>query len=59
LDEPFHEKGELSATAELRRRFPGIAGHAQARASARTIAGWQPSPATPCAVVPLRPGEGR
>jgi len=56
----FHEEGELSAVIELRRRFPGITDHAQARLCVRTIAGWQPSPATPCpVVVPLRPGKNR
>ena len=55
----FHEEGELSAMIELRQRFPGIADHAQARACVRTIAGWQPPPAAPCPVVPLRPGKGR
>jgi len=55
----FHEEGELSAIIELRQRFPGITDHAQARACARTIAGWQPSPAAPRLVVPLRSGKGR
>jgi len=55
----FHEEGELSAIIELRQRFPGITDHAQARACARTIAGWQPPPAAPCPAVPLRPGKGR
>ena len=56
----FHEEGELSAAIELRRRFPGIADHAEARACVRTIAGWQQSAlATPCPVVPLRPGKRR
>ncbi len=54
----FHEEGELSAIIELRQRFPGITGHAKARACARIIAGWQP-PAAPCPVVPLRPGKDR
>ena len=53
----FHEEGELSAVIELRRRFPGI-DHAQARACARTIAGWTP-PAAPCPAVPPRPGGNR
>lgn len=54
------EESELSAVIELRRRFPGIAGHAEARACVRTIAGWhQPPPARPCAVVPLHPGKRR
>ncbi len=55
----FHEEGELSAIIELRQRFPGITDHAQARACARTIAGWRPLPAAPCSVVPLRPDKGR
>ncbi len=55
----FHEEGELSAVIELRRRFPGIAAPAEARACARTIAGWQPAPAASCPVVPLRPDKGR
>ena len=55
----FHEKGELSAIIKLRQCFPGITDHAQARACARTIAGWQPPPAAPCPVVPLRSGKGR
>ena len=55
----FHEEGELSAMIELRQRFPGIADHAQARACVRTIAGWQPPPATPCPVLLLRAGKGR
>ena len=45
----FHEEGELSA----------ITDHAQTRVCARTIAGWQPLPAAPCPVVPLRPGKNR
>ena len=55
----FHEEGELSAIIELRQRFPGITDHARARACVRTIAGWQPPPAVPCPMVPLRPGKGR
>ena len=55
----FHEEGELSAIIELRHRFPGITDHAKARACARTIAGWQPTPTAPCTVVPLRPGKSR
>ena len=52
----FLEEGELTAAIELRRLFPGIPDNAQARAHARTIAGWQPLPAHPApgAVVPLR-----
>jgi len=55
----FHEEGELSAIIELRQRFPGITDHAEARACARTIAGWTPSPAAPRPVVPVRPGKSR
>lgn len=55
----FHKEGELSAIIELRQRFPGITDHVQARACARTIAGWAPPPAAPCPVVPLHPGKRR
>jgi hypothetical protein len=41
----FDQGGELSAAVELRRLFPGITDNAKARECARTIAGWQPSPA--------------
>lgn len=41
----FREEGELSAIIELRQRFPGITDHAEARACARSVAGWQPPPA--------------
>jgi hypothetical protein len=40
----FEESGELSAVAELRRHFPGIADNANARLCVRAIAGWQPLP---------------
>jgi hypothetical protein len=40
----FEQRGELSAAVELRRLFPAIADTAQARACARTIAGWKPPP---------------
>jgi hypothetical protein len=43
----FQQAGELSAAAELRRRFPGFTDNTQAREWARTIAGWRPLPATP------------
>lgn len=51
----FYQEGELSAAIELRRRFPGIADNAKARACARTIAGWTPPLAQPCTVTRLRP----
>ena len=37
----FHQRGELSATVELRRLFPGLDAET-ARECARTIAGWEP-----------------
>jgi hypothetical protein len=40
----FHERGEFSAAAELRRLFPSITDTAQARECARTVAGWKPLP---------------
>lgn len=43
----FEQGGEFSAAVELRRRFPGILDNEQARACARTIAGWKPMPKTP------------
>jgi hypothetical protein len=43
----FEQRGELSAAIELRRLFPGITDTAQARACARTIAGWKPLSAAP------------
>jgi hypothetical protein len=38
----FDQQGELSAAIELRRLFPGVTDNAEARAFARTIAGWKP-----------------
>jgi hypothetical protein len=40
----FDQGGELSAAIELRRLFPGVGDNVQARACARTIAGWKPLP---------------
>jgi hypothetical protein len=40
----FEESGELSAVAELRRQFPGIADNANARRCVRAIAAWRPLP---------------
>ena len=51
----FEEEGELSATIELRRHFPGIMDNAKARECARTIAGWRPATAAPASVTRLRP----
>jgi hypothetical protein len=45
----FDQGGEFAAAVELRRLFPGITDNAQARACARTIAGWKPL------VLPPRP----
>ena len=55
----YEQDGELSAAIELRRLFPGIADNENARRCARSIAGWQPLPAAPCQVTPLRPRRGR
>ena len=49
----FEQRGELSAAVELRRLFPAVTDTAQARACARTIAGWKPL------AVPLRLGKRR
>ena len=48
----YEQRGEFSAAVELRRLFPAVTDTAQARACARTIAGWKPLP------VPLRPVRG-
>ena len=53
----LEQAGELSAALEVRRRFPGITDSAHARSCARSIAGWEPLPATPCTVTRLRPGK--
>lgn len=50
----FNEDGELSATIELSRRFPGIIDNAKARECARIIAGWTSPKTEPCAVTELR-----
>ena len=50
----YEQEGELSAAVEVRRLFPGITDNAEARACARTIAGWKPLPATACQITPLR-----
>jgi hypothetical protein len=34
--------GEFAAAVELRRLFPGVTDNTEARACARTIAGWRP-----------------
>jgi hypothetical protein len=49
----YEQRGEFSAAVELRRLFPAITDIAQARACARTIAGWKPLS------VPLRPVKRR
>jgi hypothetical protein len=49
----FEQSGEFSAAIELRRLFPAVTDTTQARACARTIAGWKPLP------VPLRSGKRR
>jgi len=51
----FEQDGEMSATIELRRRFPGITDNVQARMCARSIAGWVPQSDPPPTVTRLRP----
>ena len=46
----YEQHGEFSAAVELRRLFPAITDTAQARACARTIAGWKPLPVPPSPV---------
>ena len=43
----YDQGGELLAAVELRRLFPGIKNHDDARRCALMIAGWTPLPATP------------
>jgi hypothetical protein len=50
----FEQEGELSAAIEVRRLVPGITDNAEARACARTIAGWKPLPAAACQMTRLR-----
>jgi hypothetical protein len=50
----YEQEGELSAAIEVRRLFPGITDNAEARACARTIAGWKPLPAAACQISRLR-----
>ena len=52
----FEQGGEFSAAIELRRRFPGITDNAEARACARTIAGWKPPVPTPRPIGTMRKG---
>ena len=47
----YQQLGEFAAAVELRRRFPGITDNAQARESARTIAGWKPLPLRPATLL--------
>ena len=55
----FEEEGELSATLELRRHFPGISDFAKARECVRIIATWTPRPVAPVPVTRLQPGKRR
>jgi hypothetical protein len=48
----LEQRGEFSATIELRRMFPGIRDVQQARECVRIIAGWKPLSRRP-------PGEAR
>jgi hypothetical protein len=55
----FEQEGELSAAIEVRRLFPGVTDNAQARAHARTIAGWKTRPGPVSPVTRLHPGKHR
>ena len=59
----FERGGELSATIEVRRIFPGIPDNAEARRIALIIAGWEPVSPGPIrnasALQPGRPGQIR
>ena len=55
----YQQRGEFAAAIELRRLFPGITDNAQARAWARTIAGWKPLPLRPVKRMPKAPGLRR
>lgn len=59
IREIFEREGELSAAIELRHRFPGITDNAQARAQARTIAGWKPLPLATPPVLRRAPSKNR
>jgi hypothetical protein len=54
----FEQGGELSAAVELRRLFPGITDTMEARACARTIAGWKPLATTLRQVRRVHQGRG-
>ena len=51
----YQQRGEFAAAIELRQRFPAITDNAQARAYARTIAGWKPLPLRPVKRMPKAP----
>lgn len=50
----FDQGGEFAAAVELRRLFPGIQDNEQAKACARSIAGWKPLKLPPRPPVRLR-----
>jgi hypothetical protein len=55
----FEQEGELSAAIEVRRLFPGITDNEEARAHARTIAGWKPPSVSVSRVTRRHPRKGR
>jgi hypothetical protein len=59
IRQAFEQGGELSAVAELRRRFPLITDNTEARRCARTIAGWRPLPQAKPAGGGRQPGQRR
>jgi hypothetical protein len=56
----LEQGGEFAVAVELRRLFPGVTDNAEARACARTIAGWRPLPVRRVRrVARLEAGKGR
>ena len=51
----YQQRGEFADAVEVRQRFPGITDNAQARACARSIAGWKPLPLRPAKRMPKPP----
>jgi hypothetical protein len=55
----YDRDGELSAVAELRRRFPGFTDNYKAREWVRAIAGWKPLPVVPRRAARARSNRGQ
>jgi hypothetical protein len=57
IRQALEQGGELSAVAELRRRFPLITDNTEARRCVRIIAGWRPLPKAKPAGGRRQPGQ--